>query len=158
MKYLLQPAALALAATALLATASLPARAASSAASSASDSVSTSVGSVSDSIQGSSDSSSKKKDVAAGDYKVIEMAAAPNRPGMVQLKLLAVNEQNLDNAFFLTVPERVAEEGRLAAGQVVAARTRPYGMEFAKADNGQAFFLVLHDEWYRELRTTAVVL
>lgn len=157
MKYVLPPAALALVTTALLATASLPSLAASSAASTASDSVSTSVGSVSDSIRGSSDSSSKK-DVAAGDYKVIDMAAAPDKPGMVRLTLLAVNETNAENAFFLLVPERVAQQAVIATGQVVAARTRPYGTEFAKADSGQAFFLVLQDEWYRELRTTAVVL
>ena len=46
----------------------------------------------------------------------------------------------------------------MAAGQIVAARQRPYGVEFAKGDTGKAFFLVLHDAWYRELQSNAVVL
>ena len=46
----------------------------------------------------------------------------------------------------------------LAAGQVVQARHRPYGVEFAKAADGTAFFLALTDGWLRELQNNPVTL
>ena len=53
---------------------------------------------------------------------------------------------------------RAIVEGRLAPGDIVTARQRPYGVEFASGATQQAFFLVLNDDWYRELQTNAVVL
>ena len=141
----------------LLAAAAMPALAESSAASSASDSVSTSVGSLSGSIQKSSDSSSKTTTVAEGDYKVIDVAALPERPGMVRLKLQALAEQ-VNDEFFLTLPQEAFDRGQLAQGRIVTARQRPYGVEFASRETKQAFFLVLADDWYRDLQTNAVVL
>ena len=130
----------------------LPAQAESSAASSASDSLSTSVGSSSTSIQKSSNSSSNDK-VAAGEYRVIEMAAAG--PGQVRLRLqpLAAGTE-----FALLLPQKTADQHALAAGQVVNVREREYGLEFAKREDRQTFFLVLADEWYRELQTRPVTL
>jgi hypothetical protein len=142
----------------LLAAAAMPALAESSAASSASDSVSTSVGSLSGSIQKSSDSSSKTTTVAEGDYKVIDVAALPERPGMVRLKLQALAERGAENEFFLTLPQEAFDRGQLAQGRIVTARQRPYGVEFASRETKQAFFLVLADDWYRDLQTNAVVL
>jgi hypothetical protein len=142
----------------VLGTAALPVQAASTAASSASEGASASVGSVSTSFETSSDSSSKKDKVAAGDYKVIEVAALAERPGMLRMKLQPVADATDSNAFFLYLPEQVLAQSPVAAGQVVAARTRAYGMEFAKAETGKAFFLVLEDAWYRELQSNAVVL
>ena len=63
-------------ALALAAAAALPAQAASSAASSASEGLSTSVGSASTSIQKSSNSSSKATGVAAGRYRITDVALA----------------------------------------------------------------------------------
>jgi hypothetical protein len=40
----------------------------------------------------------------------------------------------------------------------VNARERPYGLEFAHGEPLQAFFLVVHDEGARELRTRPVTL
>lgn len=141
-----------------LGAAASPAAASSTAASSASEGGSASVGSVSTSFEKSSDSSSKKEKTAAGDYKVIEVAALAERPGMLRMKLQPVADSGEDKAFFLYLPEQALAQNPVAAGQVVSARERAYGMEFARADTGRAFFLVLHDAWYRELQSKAVVL
>ena len=138
--------------------AGLPAHAASSAASSASESVSTSIGSISDSFKKSSDSSSKKNDVADGDYRVIEVAELADRPGTVRMKLQAVADATADGEFYLQVPRQTVDQAGLAAGAVITARHRVYGIEFAKAEGRQAFFLALTDDWYRELQSKAVVL
>ena len=143
---------------ALLGATALPALASSTAASSASEGGSASVGSVSDSFEASSDGSSKKEKVAEGDYKVIEVAAMAERPGTMRLKLQPLADTREENAFFLYLPQKALAMNPVAAGQTVAARTRPYGTEFAKAETGKAFFLVLSDDWYRELQSNAVTL
>jgi hypothetical protein len=131
--------------------------AASSTASLAADSASTSVGSVSDSFKGSSNSSTTKT-AAAGDYKVVEMVLAADRPGMVRLQLQAVLDQSADGEVFLFVPLAVSEQARLSQGDVITARARSYGTEFSDARTKTAFFLVLDDQAYRDLRTQAVAL
>ena len=146
------------AAASLLFVPTLPVLAASSAASSASDSSATSVGSISGSFEKSSASSSKTTGVAQGDYKIIELAAAPQRPGDLRIKLQAVAEPGADGEIFLTLPQQALEQGALALGDTVTARPRPYGTEFASGVTGQAFFLVLTDDWYRELQSHAVLL
>jgi hypothetical protein len=132
------------------------AMAASSASSSASDSASTSVGSLSTSLETSSGSSTTNKDVAQGDYRVTDVAAVPERPGTVRLKLQAVARPGPAGELLLYLPEATAEQGGLAPGHVITARHRPYGVEFADARSKQAFFLALDDAWYRELQTRAV--
>jgi hypothetical protein len=136
----------------------LPAAAESSAASSASNSASSTVGSLSDSVKGSSDSSSKTTTVAEGEYRIIELAAFPERPGTVRLTLQALAGTGADGVLFLVVPAPALDGGRLVAGQIVTARQRPYGVEFARGDDGQAFFLALSDDWLRELQARAVTL
>jgi len=149
------------AAALLLWAATSPALAASSAASSASDSSAASVGSISGSIEKSSNSSSKGTDVSEGDYKVIDVAAVAERPGTVRVKLQPVAAE-ADGEFALYLPYDVAERSKLAPGGTVHARQRPYGLEFAQATAAsatpQAFFLVMKDDWYRELQSKAVVL
>lgn len=147
---------LAPAALLLMAGAAVPALAASSAASSASDSLSTSVGSVSDSFRGSSESSTQPNRTADGDYRVVDVAAVDDRPDMLQLTLQPATGEG--EAFALVLPQKAAEAGGVAAGQVVRAQNRPYGVEFARADTRQAFFLVLEDDWYRELASNPVTL
>ena len=135
--------------------------AASSASSAVSDSIATSVGSSSTSIQKSSDSSSSKDDkVAEGDYKIIEVAAAPTRPGTVRLKLQPVAGKDAGKAgeFFLFMPQEAFEQSRLAPGHVVTAKPRAYGLQFTYADSQKAFFLVMDDEQHRELQTKVVTL
>lgn len=145
----------------LCCTAALPAMAASSAtssASSASDSLSTSVGSVSDSFGKSSDSSSKKGKVAQGDYKIIDVADAGERPGVLRLKLQALADAGEEGEFYLYLPKQTVAQADLAQGKVISANERVYGYEFAKADSREAFYLVLNDDWYSELQTKAVTL
>lgn len=144
--------------TLLLGAVGLQAQAASSTASAASESVTTLVGSLSGSIQNSSNSSSKDTKVAEGDYRIIEVAAVTERPGTVRLTLHAVADQGADSEFFLFLPQQAVDQGRLTQGGTVTARQRPYGVEFAQGEPRRAFFLVLRDDWYRELNTTAVVL
>ncbi len=142
----------------LLLGATLSAAAASSAASSASDSVATSVGSVSGSLKTSSNSSTRGNNVAEGDYRIIDVALADEKPGTVRVQLQAVAEPGADGEVFLYLPQAVAEQTPLAKGGIVSARQRAYGIEFADGATRQAFFLVLRDDWYRELQTKAVVL
>lgn len=137
----------------LLAAAVVPAGAASSTSSAVSDGVSTSVGSLSTSIERSSHSSSKDDQVADGEYTLIEVADAALRPGHVRLTL-----QRADRTFFLYVPRDTVRQGGLAAGQVVAARQRDFGVEFAAGEPRRAFFLALHDGWLPELQTRALTL
>jgi len=130
----------------------------SSTASSASEGVSTSVGSLSDSVKGSSNSSSGDAKVAEGQYKIIDVAAVDGQPGTAQLKLQAVAGTGAAGELLLLVPQRTVEQAHLAAGEVVQARLRPYGVEFAKATDGAAFFLALTDGWLRELQNNPVTL
>ncbi len=135
-----------------------PVLAASSAASSASEGSSASVGSLSGSLKGSSDSSSKTTTAAEGDYRVVDVAAVAERPGTVRMKLQALAERAEDREFYLDLPEQTLALSRVAPGEIVAVKQRPYGLEFARGDTRQAFFLLLSDDWYRELRPNAVVL
>jgi hypothetical protein len=94
--------------------------------------------------------------VGQGDYRVIQVALA--EPGTQDVTLQAVAGSGAQGEFTLRVPDRAAQEGGLVVGRVVSARERPYGWEFARADTRTPFFLLLEDEWYRELKTVAVTL
>lgn len=133
-----------------------PAHAGVTLSTSISDSVSTAVGSVSGSIKKSSESSTKDDKVAAGDYLVIDVAAVPEQAGMVRVKLQA--QADAANSFFLYLPGKALDGVDVAAGAVVTARPRPYGVEFAAGAERRAFFLVIDDAWYRELPSRPVVL
>lgn len=124
------------------------------AASSASSAGSASVGSLSDSFRGSSNSSSRKNDVAEGDYRLIEVAQAPDRPQLLRLTL----QQGDAAPVTLDVPPAALAQRALAAGDAVRATHRPYGVEFAYADTRTAFFLALDDDWKRELGPHALTL
>lgn len=132
-----------------------PAYAASSAVASASDSVSTSVETMSKSLHRSSTSSSPRP-LAQGDYRVTQVAQAA--PGLQDVTLQAVNDGSAEGQVTLRVADKVVADGGLAPGQVVSARQRPYGYEFARSDTRVAFFLLLDDAWYRELQSVAVTL
>lgn len=140
----------------------LPALAASTAASSASDSVGTSVGSASGSFEKSSTSSTTTTAAAEGDYRIVEVTAVAERPGTVRMKLQAVADRdvprNADAELFLYLPQAALDQGRLVVDEIVTARPRPYGTEFAHGQTRKAFYLVLNDDWYRELRAHRVVL
>ena len=105
------------------------AQAASSAVASASDSVSTSVESIGRSLRKSSNSSTR-----------------------------TVAGSGAEGEFTLRIGDHAADQGGLVIGQVVSARQRLYGVEFARADTRSAFLLLLDDDWYRELKTVPVQL
>jgi hypothetical protein len=135
-----------------------PARA-ESFASSASSAGSASLGSLSDSIGNSSRASSPDNRTADGDYRVIEVAELAEKPGMLQLTLQAV--QDPAREFTLKLPREALGRNGMAVGAVVHARNRPYGLEFARLNDAQtreAFFLVLADDWHKELDSRRVAL
>lgn len=144
----------------LLGAATLPAHAASTAASSASNSASSAVGSLADSIGKSSTSSSPGNDLADGDYRVIDIAEVADRPGRVRLTLQGVTAaaNGAKTEFELFLPRPVFEQAQLVTGQQVRTRQHPHGIEFARAEAREPFFLVLRDEWYRELASNPVTL
>jgi type IV secretory pathway TrbL component len=129
--------------------------------SSASSAGSASSGSISDSIGGSSNSSKGDKRVAAGDYKVIDVAQAPAKANTTRLILRAAGAgagQEFAPEFTLDVPDRALAARQLAAGAIVHVNQRVYGYEFAYADTRQSFFLALQDDWYRELGSRQVTI
>lgn len=160
-------------AIALAVACSLPAWADSASSAGLSGSASASVGSASDSLGRSSAGSSRQGGHARaeGDYRIVEVVAVAERPGMARLSLQPVaaagagsgsaagrDPATADGAFELVLPQRVVQQAALGPGRVVAARPRPYGLEFAQGEPGQAFFLVLDDDWMRELAPKAVPL
>lgn len=133
--------------TAMAATSAL----AESSASTASSATSSAAGSSSNSLQGSSNSSSKNTTTAAGDYRIEAVTVAADRPGMVRLALQPVAPSDERQPLVLVLPQRTVTQEGLARGDTVSARARPYGIEFARAETKQAFFLVVEDAWIREL-------
>ena len=118
-------------------------------ASSASSAGSASVGSVSDSLRDSSGSSKTDK-VAEGDYRIVVVTAA-ERPDTLRLKMQPVAHADDDAAVvYLDLPRAALDRGAMV-DDVIGVRQRPYGYEFAWADTRVAFFLVLADDWRREL-------
>ncbi|OON59918.1 hypothetical protein B0920_21830 [Massilia sp. KIM] len=126
-------------------------------ASSASSAGSASSASISDSISGSSDSSGGDNKVAAGDYRVIDIAQAPARPDALRLTLRAV-AGGPQQQFFLDLPARALAERGVNKGELVRVKERVYGYEFAYADNQRPFFLALQDDWQRELGSRKVTI
>ncbi|PZP33305.1 MAG: hypothetical protein DI603_07990 [Roseateles depolymerans] len=117
--------------------------------SSAAGAGSASSGSVSDSLKGSSGSSSEGNNRRAeGRYRVTDVAQAD--AGRLRLTLARDGAEPLA----LTLPAQAA--AGLTVGSEVQATPRPYGIEFARADTGAAFFLVLEDEWQRSLSPRVV--
>jgi len=148
-----------LAVLALLGAAVVTPAAADSLASSASSAGSASLGSVSDSIGNSSRSSSPDNKTADGDYRVIEVAELAGKPGMLQLTLQAT--QGEAREFTLKLPREALGRKGIAQGDIVHARNRPYGLEFARLNDAhtrEAFFLVLADDWHKELDSRPVAL
>ena len=145
----------------LLAALALPCLA-DSVASSASSAGSASIGSSSDSVKGSSNSSSGNTKVADGDYRVLQVVALLDRPGMLQITLQAVTPNTQGDGaagtLWLTLPGQALTRRAVAAGDVVSARQRPYGLEFAHAAPREAFFLVLTGDWPRDLDPQRVTL
>lgn len=130
----------------------LLARADSSSVSSTSASASQSLGSVSDSIQGSSNSSTGRR-VAAGEYRVVEIAALEDRPGLERIQM-----EGEGGRFTLLLPAAVRERAALRSGDRIAVSTPAYGLAFARAGAEEPFFLALDEGWRHEFQRRAVTL
>jgi hypothetical protein len=131
------------------------------AASAISNSVSASVGSISTSFNASSDASSPGRPLRAGAYVIEQMVAAPGRAGYVRLTLrAAAAPQPEAGEVHLVLPQETVQRAALATGQTITAAERPFGLAFshAKERGGETFFLVMADDWYRELHTRQVKL
>lgn len=129
---------------------------ATSFASSASSAGSASSGSISDSIGASSNSSGGDDRVAAGEYRVIDIAQAPAKADTTRLTLRAAAGPARE--FTLDVPNRALAERGVGKGELVQVNERVYGYEFAHADTKRSFFLALQDDWYRDLASRKVTI
>jgi hypothetical protein len=123
--------------------------------SSASSAGSASSGSVSDSLAGSSNSSKGDNRRADGNYQIIDIDHTPGRAGSTRVAMQAGDPQQ---RIVLDLPEEVFAKQGLARGDFVHAQNRSYGLEFARADTREAFFLVLEDAVYKELAARKVTL
>jgi len=124
---------------------------ATSFASSAAEAGSSASGSVSDSFKASSNSSSGGERRAEGRYRVTEVAQA-DTAGKLRLTLTREGAAPVE----LTLPEQALAARKVSVGDEVQATPQAYGVAFAHADTGQAFFLVLEDAWHRELSARVV--
>jgi hypothetical protein len=118
--------------------------------SSAAGAGSASSGSVSDSFKASSGSSAGGEKRAEGRYRVTEVAQA--EAGKLRLTLARDGTEPVA----LTLPQQALAARAVKVGDEVQATPQPYGIAFAHADTGQAFFLVLEDAWHRELAARVV--
>ena len=75
---------------------------------------------------------------------------------MVRLELQALDAKT--DSFYVYLPAAAFAKAELQRGDTVSARQRPYGLALAKAEAEQPFFLLLTDEWLRELPSHPIVL
>ena len=146
--------AVAIAAAAVVTTAPVHA---DSFASSASSAGSASSASISDSISSSSNSSSGDDRMAAGQYRVIDIAQAPAKPNTTRMTLRAVAGGPAHD-YHLDVPNRALAQRGVAVGELVQVNERVYGYEFAYADTRRPFFLALQDDWQNDLGSRKVTI
>lgn len=57
----------------------------------------------------------------------------------------------------LRLPQALVEREGLAPGHLLRAAQQPYGVAFARAEQARPFYLVLVDEWQRELPARPVL-
>jgi len=108
--------------------------------SSASSAGSASSGSVSNSLRGSSNRSTDDAQAAGADYRILGVAKLPDRTGIARVTLQAGDPQQ---RLVLDLPRAVVDKQGLTPGDIVRARKRVYGLEFARGDTNEAFYLVL---------------
>jgi hypothetical protein len=150
----------------------------SSAASAASQSVGALSGSITQSSTTSSNSSSPGP-TAAADYDVIRVADLGGERDLVRVHLApsprtkdATTTKRADDtrvedthagaarsdrsaevgSFTLDLPRAALGAQGVAVGDVINVRPRPYGLEFARSRDGEAFFLAVADDWLRDMQ------
>ena len=125
---------------------------------SVSDSISASVEGISTSVGQISKSSSKAANLAEGEYRIIDVAEAADRPDRARLTLRAVGKDDAEEDFYLFMPKQEFARAQLQAGQTLAARNRPYGAAIFKQDLGEPIAVLLKDDWRSNLQPTPVTL
>lgn len=126
-------------------------------ASSASSAGSASSGSVSDSLAGSSNSSNGNNNRRAdGTYQILQVTPTPGRANSARIAMQLGDDPA--RQIVLDLPQKIADQQALKNGGLVRVQNRDYGLEFARDDNRQAFFLVLDDAIYNELAARKVTL
>lgn len=126
---------------------------ASSAGLSASSAGSASLRGSSDSIRASSGERENPEKVSEGEYRVAAVAEVEGRPEMVRLTMApASGDFDPARGFTLDLPRRALGEAPAMPGDLIQASRRPYGLEFARGAQREAFFLVLAEEWERDLQ------
>jgi hypothetical protein len=109
--------------------------------------------------ESSNSSKSSTQKVAQGPYEVTAVAVATDNPDALRLTLHALQADAED--FELTLPRQIAEQNQIAVRSVIEATAREYGLAFALRDTAggtRTFFLVLEDEWHKELDNRLVTL
>ena len=72
-------------------------------------------------------------------------------PGQTQKPTAIGADAGAGPQWELRLPRTVAEREGLAPGRLVRAAQQPYGVSFALEEQPRPFFLVLADDWQREL-------
>ncbi|ALF90654.1 MULTISPECIES: hypothetical protein [Ralstonia solanacearum species complex] len=122
--------------------------------SAASSAGSASSGSVSTSLKSSSHSSTDDEKTANGDYRIVDVAQAPDHADHLRVTMVSDESQQ---RIALDLPAAVFTQQGLGRGDYVHAERRVYGFEFARKDTREAFYLVLADNWHDELAPRPVV-
>lgn len=122
--------------------------------SAASSAGSASSGSVSTSLKSSSHSSTDDEKTANGDYRIVDVAQAPDHADHLRVTMVSDESQQ---RIALDLPANVFAKQGLGPGDLVHAQPRAYGFEFAHADTREPFYLVLSDDWQGELAPRPVV-
>ncbi|QOK94632.1 hypothetical protein HF908_25190 (plasmid) [Ralstonia pseudosolanacearum] len=125
--------------------------------SAASSAGSASSGSVSTSLNSSSHSSTDDEKTANGDYRIVDVAQAPDRADYLRVTMVADGAPHQQQRIALDLPAAVFAKQGLGRGDLVRAEHRVYGFEFARQDTREAFYLVLADTWHDELAPRPVV-
>jgi hypothetical protein len=148
---------------------------ADSSTSSAASTASQSVGSLSTSVGASSKSSTGAVAAVDGNYRVTDVVALRDRPGMVRVSMQA-NAEATGQTLPLTAPQAQAADlwldlpqaawgsSGLNTGDWVNVRNREHGLVFARAAAAplagavpdSVFFLALRDAWRNDLDARAV--
>jgi hypothetical protein len=93
--------------------------------------------------------------VAAGTYRVVEVAAVADRPGLERLTLAG---DQYGETFALLLPMAVREKAALRQGVRVAVSAPTYGLAFTREGEATPFFLALDEAWRHEFKRQAVTL
>jgi hypothetical protein len=118
--------------------------------------ISASLAAVAGNSADSSQSSGNAIKNAEGEYRVLAVADAADRPGWARVELAPLAAGR--TALYLYVEADDLASERIAAGQIVAARAQAYGLAFARQGRETAFAVVLRDDWLNDIHPRPVAI